>query len=310
MNDNQWDVAIIGGGVAGLSAALVLARSRRRVLVIDAGEPRNRVAEHMHGVLGRDGTSPLALVADGRREVEGYGGVVLDGTVVAVRPGFELDLADGSNHTARRIIVATGLRDVMPNVEGLAEHWGAGVVGCPYCDGWEARDGRVAVIPAVPMGLHVAQLLRQLTADVTVFTGLLPELGDEELRALAARGIAVESRGIRRLLGERGGPLTLELIDGARVPVDTIFAGATPAPNDGLLRSLGAEFAPMHIGEWPVLDATGRTSVAGVWAIGNSASMGALVPVAMGMGVMAATTINAELVGEEVAAAVAAAPPA
>ncbi|MGV8884363.1 MAG: NAD(P)/FAD-dependent oxidoreductase [Microbacteriaceae bacterium] len=304
MNENTWDVAIIGGGVAGLSAALVLARSRRRVLVIDAGEPRNRVTEHMHGVLGRDGTSPLALVSDGRREVEGYGGVVIDGTVVALRPGFELNLADGTTHTARRVIVATGLRDVMPDIDGLGQHWGAGVVGCPYCDGWEARDGRVAVIPSMPIGLHVAQLLRQLTDRVTVFTGLIGELGDDELRALTARGIAVESRGIRRVHGERGGPLEIELVDGERVPVDTIFAGATPAPNDSLLRSIGAEFAVMHISEWPVLDATGRTSIAGVWAIGNSASMGALVPVVMGMGVMAATTINAELVGEEVAAAI------
>ncbi len=141
--ETHCDVVIIGGGVAGLSAGLTLVRACRRVLVVDNGAPRNRFAAHMHGVLGHDGKPPLQLIAEGHREIERYGGVILEGRVTQVtRDGetFSVSVDSGAILRARRVIVATGLRDELPDIEGLAEQWGKGVVVCPYCDGYEVRD--------------------------------------------------------------------------------------------------------------------------------------------------------------------------
>ena len=173
----EWDVVIVGGGSAGLSAALMLGRSRRRVLVIDANRPRNAVAPHVHGVLGRDHTSPLDLLAAGRDELLRYDVAVESGAVSSAAeledgdgPGFEVVLDSGERRTARRVLVTTGLVDELPDIPGLAEQFGRGVVLCPYCDGWEVRDRRVAVIAAASLDTHQAQLMRQLTPDVVFHT--------------------------------------------------------------------------------------------------------------------------------------------
>lgn len=147
------DVVVIGGGAAGLSGALMLARSRRSVVVIDGGEPRNAPAEGVHGLLGLDGTPPAELLRRGRVEVTGYGGQVVPGTVVAAVPsadGFQITLAGGRTVRARRVLVATGLRDELPELPGLAEHWGRGVVHCPYCHGWEVRDEPIGILAVGP----------------------------------------------------------------------------------------------------------------------------------------------------------------
>src|SRR4051812_28883861 len=146
---NEYDVAVIGGGAAGLSAALVLTRARRRVVVIDAGQPRNAPAAHLQGFLSRDGMSPADLLARGREEVAGYGGQLVGGTVTAVRPGdrgFQVTLADGSVLEARRLLVTTGLRDALPDIPGVRERWGRDLLHCPYCHGYEVRDQRLGVL--------------------------------------------------------------------------------------------------------------------------------------------------------------------
>jgi thioredoxin reductase len=132
---SDYDVVVVGGGPAGLSAALVLARARRRVVVVDAGAPRNAPAAHMHGFLSRDGSSPRELLAAGRAEVAGYGGSLLQDTVVGLAPGFHVRLAGGSALRARRIVVATGLRDELPDIPGVRERWGRDLLHCPYCHG-------------------------------------------------------------------------------------------------------------------------------------------------------------------------------
>lgn len=198
----RWDVVIVGGGAAGLSAALILARARRRVLVLDAGEPRNRFAPHMHGVLSRDGYSPLQLVEDGRREVRAVDGVVETGHVSEVRrtaAGFELQTDEGRRIQAGRLVIATGLRDELPAIDGLAEHWGRGVVACPYCDGYEARGSAIGVLAGSLMALHAAQLLRAYSADITVFTALVGPVPEDDLRALQARGIQVDDRPVAQI---------------------------------------------------------------------------------------------------------------
>src|SRR6266446_6032560 len=198
MSNNEisavYDVIVVGGGAAGLSGALVLARSRRTVLVIDSGEPRNAPAAAMHNFLSRDGMNPLALLELGRAEVRDYGGQVLEGRVrsaTRAEAGFSVTLEDGRVFAARRLLVTTGLVDQLPDVPGLRERWGRDVIHCPYCHGWEVRDQAVGVLATGPMAVHQALLFRQLTDDLVLFTHTAPALTDEQAEQLAARKIRV-----------------------------------------------------------------------------------------------------------------------
>lgn len=307
ISDEHWDVIIIGGGSAGLSAALILARARRRVLVLDAQAPRNRFAPHMHGVLSRDGYSPLDLVADGYREVRAVDGVIVDARVATTRAigdGFEVVIDSGERATARRLIVATGARDELPDIPGLAEQWGRGVVACPYCDGYEAIGRAIGVLATSVPGLHKAHMLRSYSADITVFTALAGPVPDEERLVLEARGMRVETRPVTHVIADAGRLTGFGLEDGTTVPVDVVFAEPALFALDEPLRQLGAERVDSHFGPWTAVDAFGRTSIDGVWAVGNSANPAALVPLAMGSGATAALAINGELVALDVAAAV------
>ena len=174
------DVLVVGGGAAGLAAAMSLGRSRRTVRVLDAGEPRNATSPHAHNLLTRDGTPPAELLTTGRAEVARYGVDVVTARVVAARavaagapdtpgePAFEVDTADGVTHRSRRLVVATGLRDALPDVPGLTDRWGRDVLHCPYCHGWEVRDRALTVLATGPRAVHMALLVRQLSADVTL----------------------------------------------------------------------------------------------------------------------------------------------
>ena len=202
MDRNEADVVIVGGGPAGLSAALSLGRARRRVIVVDAGKPRNMTAAHMHGVLGHDGLSPLRLLELGRKEVAGYGVRLIRGEVTAARTdgtAVEVDIANETLRT-RRLLVATGLDDVLPTIPGLREQWGRGVVVCPYCDGWEHRDDVIGVIATSPHSVEQAQLLRQWSHRIVYFANDVGEPAAEEVEALVRRGIRTESGLVTGLL--------------------------------------------------------------------------------------------------------------
>lgn len=304
---NDWDVVVIGGGSGGLSTALLLARARRRVVVLDGGAPRNRFAPHMHGVLGHDGKSPLQLLADGRREIEAYGGVILRADVAQTRRDgerFTVATSDGQTLRARRLVVATGLRDELPDVEGLAAQWGRGVAVCPYCDGYEVRDQRIGILATGPRSLHQAQLLRQWSASIVYLandTGV-PE-GDDAV-AFAARGIRVEEGAVRRVLTDGGRVAGVELGDGRVVELDAIFTAPRMVPLDEPLRQLGADRAEGPAGSFVAVDDTGRTSVPGVWAVGNVVNAAGNVPIAIAAGAWAAGMVNHDLVLDDVRAAV------
>jgi thioredoxin reductase len=158
---------VVGGGAAGLSAALVLVRARRMVVVVDAGAPRNAPAAHMHGFLSRDGMPPRELLAAGRAEVSSYGGRLIDDTVVAIEPGFHVRLASGAHLRTRRILVATGLRDELPDLPGVRERWGRDLLHCPYCHGYEVRDQPLGVLGGALEAVQHALLVRQWSPDVT-----------------------------------------------------------------------------------------------------------------------------------------------
>lgn len=308
----EWDVVVIGGGSAGLSAALMLGRSRRRVLVVDGNRPRNAVAAHMHGVLGRDHTSPLDLLAAGRADLNRYDVVVESASVASAAalengdaPAFEVVLDSGDRHTARRLLVATGLVDDLPDVPGLAAHWGDGVVMCPYCDGWEARDRRVAVLAGASLDPHQAQLMRQLTPEVVFYTdgATLPEKTRTELEA---RGIAIEEREVAGVAADEDGAIRgIRLADGSENPADVVFVAPRPVPNNAVLLDLRARTMRRSGVDWVLVDDDGRTNVRGLYAAGNVVSARSSVPWAMASGSIAGTAINADLIDEDVRTAVA-----
>jgi thioredoxin reductase len=198
---NDWDAVIIGGGVAGLSAAQMLGRSRRRTLVIDGGLPRNRFAAHMHGVLGQDGTDPAALLEKGRAEARVYGVAFATGDVTALTDEgahLRVEREDGTVDTARTVVITSGIRDELPDVPGLADGWGTTVLHCPYCHGWEVAGKRLAVLTTSPMSIHQVQLVRQLSDDVTAFTGPIGPLSDDIAGRFAARDVRVVTTNVVR----------------------------------------------------------------------------------------------------------------
>jgi thioredoxin reductase len=301
---NQYDVVVVGGGAAGLSAALVLTRARRRVLVVDAGTPRNAPADHMQGFLSRDGMPPADLLEAGRREVEGYGGVIRQGTatdLVACRSaGFQVLLGDGDRVSGRRLLVATGLRDELPEVPGLQERWARDVLHCPYCHGWEVRDQQLGVLWNGPDSVRYAQTVRQWAADVVLFApaGVLTHA---DRAGLVARAVGVVEGPVAALVVEDDHLTGVELADGHLVPRAALFVPPRFVPHSGLLARLGCQVDELG---WVVTGQFGVTTVPGVWAAGNVANPRAQVITAAGEGSAAAIAINADLVEEDVRAAV------
>jgi thioredoxin reductase len=298
---SEYDVVVVGGGAAGLSAALVLARARRRVAVVDSGSPRNAPAAHMQGFLSRDGMPPRDLVAAGRAEVASYGGILVDDQVLGIDlgidPGFEVRLAGGASLTARRVLVATGLRDEVPDLPGVRERWGRDLLHCPYCHGYEVRDQPVGVLGGSDEAVLHALLLRQWSADVTFFPHT-HQPTPEQRELLAARGIRVVDGTVARLVVDDDRLQGVELVDGQVVPRAAVFVRPRMVANSGLLTGLGCE---LDENGWAVHDPTGRTTVAGVWVAGNAADPRAQVITAAGEGSAAAIALNADLVDEDVA---------
>lgn len=308
MNEKPWDVIVVGGSVAGLSAALVLSRARRRVLVIDSSLPRNRFAEHVHGVLGHDGREPAELIKMGAAEVQHYGGVMTRDTVTGLRiaTGFVVETSSGEAFETRRVVVATGLSDVLPEVEGLAEQWGSGVVTCPYCHGYEVRDQRLGVFASGEMSVQKAQLVRQWSPKVTLLGAHSLRLDADQRKTLDARGVGVVDASPVRVISADGAVTGVELSDGSRVDLDAIFVSPTLTPNDQLLVDLGADRSERpHLGRWVTVEPSGRTSIAGAWAVGNVSDPMATIAVATSQGALAAGDINVDLVSSDVALAVA-----
>ena len=308
---DDYDVVVVGGGAAGLNGALMLARARRSVLVVDGGAPRNAPAGGVHGLLARDGTAPAVLLETGREEVRRYGGQVVNGEVATVTGesgGFTVGLAAGRSVGARRLLVTTGLVDELPDLPGLRERWGRDVLHCPYCHGWEVRDRAIGVVATGPMSVHQAMLFRQWSVDVTYFVHTMPPPPGEEAEQLAARGVEVVHGEVASVVVDDDRLTGLTLRDGAVVARDAVVVAPRMTARAGFLAELGLQPVehPGGLGTSLPADPTGRTDVAGVWVAGNVTDLSAQVGAAAAAGATAAAQINADLVAEETQQAVAA----
>lgn len=294
----KWDVVVIGGASAGLSAALQLGRIRYRTLVLDTGAPRNRFAPHAHGYLGRDHTSPLDLAADGQRELVRYGVEVRPvgaEVVTGVVDDFTVRTSDGNELRARRVLLASGATDALPDVPGLDEHWGSGVHHCPFCDGWEYADRRIAVLLDAPEAIHQVRLLRRLSDDVTVLTNGADVLAEEQIHLLETLDVRVDPTPLQAVRRDGGGPLDLEFADGASRQVDALFVRPTSTPRDAMVA--GYDLARQEIFGVPciVADEMGRTSEPGLYGVGNVVNPMLSVAASVGAGATAGYALAGDL---------------
>ncbi|MEU1431465.1 NAD(P)/FAD-dependent oxidoreductase [Nocardia sp. NPDC005746] len=308
LNDS-YDVVVVGGGPAGLNGALMLARARRTVAVIDAGAPRNAPADRVHGLFAREGVPPAELLTRGRAEVRDYGGHIVSGEVTGIRrdgDDFVVALADARTVRARRLLVTTGLVDELPAIPGLRDRWGHDVIHCPYCHGWEVRDRPIGVLGLGPMAIHLSLLFRQWSDDIVYFAHTNTPPTEEESEQLAARGIRVVSGEIASVEVTADHLSGVRLTDGTVIPREILAAPTHMRARAAFLIDLGLTptLHPSGAGEYIPADATGRTEVPGVWAAGNVTDLSAQVGNSAAAGAMAGAHINADLVTEETRQAV------
>ncbi|MGP9810419.1 NAD(P)/FAD-dependent oxidoreductase [Rhodopseudomonas sp. NSM] len=291
----QHDVIVIGGSYAGMAAALQLLRARRSVLVIDAGERRNRFAAHSHGFLGQDGADPAAIAASARRQIEAYKTLRwIDGVADAAsgtKDAFAVTTRDGAQHGGRRLLFATGVSDRLPAIEGLQARWGVSVFLCPYCHGYELDQGRIAVIATGPMSLHQAQLLPEW-GEVTLFTNAAVAADDATRADLIARGVTIEDTPVARVDGHAD----IVLSDGRRLPFAGIFTTARNAPATPVAELLGCALGETPFGTQIVTDEAKQTSVPGAFACGDAARVPHSLSLAVADGAWAGASLHRSLV--------------
>jgi thioredoxin reductase len=291
----KHDVIVVGGSYSGMAAALQLLRARRKVLIVDSGRRRNRMAAHSHGFLAQDGADPARIAGIAREQLMAYptlewreGEAVL---ATGERDDFHVRLHDGSQHQARRLLLATGVSDELPAVEGLAERWGSAVFHCPYCHGYELGQGRIGVIAVTPLSVHQAQLLPEWGAT-TFFLNAAIELDDDTMRDLLARGVTVETTPIARIEGHAD----VVLDDGRRLPFAGLFTAPRNAPATPIGQGLGCALMDTPMGTQLQTADSKETTVPGVFACGDVARMPHSVSLAVGDGAWAGAQLHRSLV--------------
>ena len=305
-------MVVVGGGAAGLSGAMALGRSKRSVLVIDAGEPRNAPADHAHNYLGREGVNPLELLEIGRAEVAAYGVEVLADRVVGLSGAvddFLVTTAGGRRVRARRILVTGGVVDELPDVPGLAERWGIDVLHCPYCHGWEVRDRPIAVLATTPMSAHHGLLFRQLSDDVVMVVHDGVEIPEEEMEKLGAIGVRFAHGTPQEVVTEGDALVGLRLADGSVLERDAIVVATQPHVRADFLGPLGIEPKPFEMngavfGSVIDVEPSGATAVPGIFAAGNATDISMILIASAAHGTRVGAWINADIANADAATAV------
>jgi thioredoxin reductase len=300
---DPYDVIVIGGSFAGLAAATQLARARRSILVIDDGQPRNRFAKHSHGFLGQDGVPPSEILAVAHGQLAAYPTVdFLRGRAASATQSeaglFEVETPEG-HRAARRLILAYGVRDVLPEIEGLRELWGTDVFHCPYCHGYELRDRPLAILSNGEAAVHQAIMLPDWSPDVMLFTNG-PATFDETARArIARRGVPLDETPVARVVAEGGSLRSIVLADGREVSRAAILTATRVEPSSDLAVRLGCDQEDTPLGTMLRTDARKETTVAGVYAAGDLAHVPHSVSFAVADGVMAGVMAHQSLLAED-----------
>lgn len=300
----DWECIVIGGGAAGLSAALVLGRARRRTLLVDAGEQSNLASHGIGGLLGHDGRPPAELYAIGRRELSAYPSVeIRDSRVVggsASDDHFELELDDGEQVRGRRVLLATGMQYCPPELPGLAALWGKSVFQCPFCHGWEMREKRLASLAAGEEAVHAALMLRGWSDDVVLLTDGPSELDDDERRLLETAEILIDSRRVVELIGNDGQLTEIAFADGTRLERDGLLVEAPLRQRSKLAEQLGAACTPGPLAPDAIgVDSLHRTSVSAVFAAGDVCTEQPYVAGSIAAGSQAAMIIVQSLLADQ-----------
>lgn len=279
-----YDVIVVGGSYAGVSAAMQLARARRSVLVIDAAQRRNRFAATSHGFLGQDGNSPNAIADQARRQLLTYPSVTWHeaSAVAAEKQADVISIAtsDGFTFNARRLILASGITDELPDIPGLAERWGRQVFHCPYCHGYELDRGDIGVLASSPLAIHQALMLPDWGPTTLFLNGaFLPDA--EQSEKLARRGVLLEQERVVSIGGEQ---LEVTLASGRVITLAGLFVQPRTHLNNPLIKQLGLAVESGPLGDFLTVDQMRETSVAGVFACGDAAVAAGNVAIAVGDG--------------------------
>lgn len=301
----RYDAVILGGSFAGLSAALYVARARRRVCVVDAGAPRNRFAAASHGFFAQDGQNPLAMIATARAQLAAYPNASLvTGTASAAQvqgDGFRVTLASGEHLTAAKLVLAFGIADILPELPGLAERWGTSVLHCPYCHGFEFAGRRLGVLYAAPISLHQVALVAEW-GPTTLFLDGNPMPEADACARLAARGVGIEPGPVRALAGDGPALAAALMADGRSLALDALFVGPRHRLNSPIAEGLGCAVDEGLLGPVIRTDATKETTVPGVYAAGDAARSPHSVAWASADGVTAGVSLHQSLVFPRLAA--------
>ena len=296
----DYEAVIVGGSFAGLSAAMQLARARRRILLVDAGRPRNRFANASHGFLGQDGVAPAEVMREGLSQLSAYPTVDFfhgeAGTARTDGRGFRIGLSDGCDVFARRLVLATGVTDDLP-LPSMVARWGVSVLHCPYCHGYEVRDRPIAVIANHPAAAHQGVMLPDW-GPTTYFTQGVFEPTLEEAAQLTARGVAIERTPVVELLGEGQTTHALRLADGREVVAEAVFTAPKTRVTSPLAEHLGCAFAEGMTGLHVQVDPMQQTTVVGVFAAGDAAQPMHNATLASAAGVLAGFAAHRSLVME------------
>ncbi|WP_421953719.1 NAD(P)/FAD-dependent oxidoreductase [Polaromonas sp.] len=297
-----YDAIIVGGSFAGLSAALQIARARRNVLVIDAGSPRNRFASHAHGMLAQDGKPGTEILATAAKQLLAYPTAQIfkcKATAVARKGNdFVVEVEDGARwFTSRRLLLATGVADNLPDVPGLQERWGSTVLHCPYCHGYELGGGPIGVLGVSAMSVHQALVVADW-GDVTLFAGKAVSIDEEQRAMLARRKVKVEPVAVAALEGDALA-IDVGLVDGRRIALRAVFVGGGVRPVSPFAQMLGCAMDETPMGQTVQTDALKQTTVPGVYAAGDAAGMRHSISLAAGDGALAGTMLHQSLVAED-----------
>ncbi|GAB4024853.1 NAD(P)/FAD-dependent oxidoreductase [Spirosoma gilvum] len=296
----NYDVIIVGGSYSGLAAGLALGRALRNVLIIDNGQPCNRQTPHSHNFLTQDGSPPTEISSLARHQVAAYKSVTfLEATVTTAQQtdsGFQVQLQTGEHYTARKLVLATGIRDLMPDIDGFAECWGISVLHCPYCHGYEVRQQKTGILANGETGFELATLISNWTSALTLYTNGQATFSSHQLRKLQTHQINLVEAKIQRLEHQRGYIERIVFSDGSKEEVTALYTRLPFAQSSSIPASLGIE---MTNDGYIKVDTIQRTSIPGLYACGDTTTRLRTVANAISMGTTTGMMINKELIEED-----------